>query len=61
MFIVSGTIGKTVITYNCDTITEVKEKLHFIKLDREKYGRKWKSVRVIAIKEDIINLLKEYL
>lgn len=56
MFKVQGTLGKTVITYECDTITEVRSKLRFIKMDKEKYGRKWTKVKVIAVNADVTRL-----
>lgn len=58
MFIVQGKIGGSTIKYRCDTITEVRSKLKFIEIDKEKYKRKWTNVQVIAKNADVTKLFK---
>jgi hypothetical protein len=56
MFKVQATLRGSVTTFECDTITEVKSKVKFIRLDRAKYGRDWKGLKVTAINADVTRL-----
>jgi hypothetical protein len=58
---VYGRIGHTLTKFDCDDAREVKQKLHFIKVDQDKYGRRWEYIKVMSGKSDVTKLFKEYL
>jgi hypothetical protein len=56
MYIVQGKLNGSIIKYQCDTATEVRSRLKFIRIDKEKYKKKWTNVRVIAKNQDVTKL-----
>jgi hypothetical protein len=56
MYIVQGKLNGSIIKYQCDTATEVRRSLKFIRIDKEKYKKKWTNVQVIAKNQDVTKL-----
>jgi hypothetical protein len=56
MYIIQGKLNGSIIKYECDTATEVRSKLKFIRIDKEKYKKKWTNVQVIAKDQDVTKL-----